>query len=379
MSRSYCIYKLQDGGKSRKLPTILKNIGETILDFTPIVGDIKGLTVDPYRAYKEGGWKGALSMAGLGLIGLIPGGDAFKVIKRIPIEAAAQYTKKLKEAGLASDISIEQVQKFLNDRIEKLNKDIATKLEKNERVSISGNRGLSDQNILDTYNKEGNVGTTIVGNGKVNNGIIKIVNTSEEILGHRVPKYTVYGLDAARQFSQSQGKPLVSGKYLLMPEATLKAEQDLLYRNLPQQGNFESRNIKDYLARFHEKPDEKTILRDLNNVEFIAELSHPEYEHIAHSYPEIFNNLPIIRNGKVTYLKDPKNAWVLKYMDDRPGFYQREILGIKEPSKYPHTVYSRFPDTRSFYENVISPNDLPSFVDFGIFKFKKGNKIDENN
>ena len=162
MSRSYCIYKLQDGGKSRKLPTILKNIGETILDFTPIVGDIKGLTVDPYRAYKEDGWKGALAMAGLGLIGLVPGGDAFKVIKRIPIEAAAQYTKKLKEAGLASDISIEQVQKFLNDRIEKLNKDIATKLEKNERVSISGNRGLSNQNILDTYNKEGNVGTTIV-------------------------------------------------------------------------------------------------------------------------------------------------------------------------------------------------------------------------
>lgn len=81
MSRSYRIYRLQDGGKSRKLPTILKNIGETILDFTPIVGDIKGLTVDPHRAYKEDGWKGALAMAGLGLIGLIPGvGDAAKKV-----------------------------------------------------------------------------------------------------------------------------------------------------------------------------------------------------------------------------------------------------------------------------------------------------------
>lgn len=34
----------------------LKKIGETALDFTPIVGDVKGLTIDPYRAYKEGGW-----------------------------------------------------------------------------------------------------------------------------------------------------------------------------------------------------------------------------------------------------------------------------------------------------------------------------------
>lgn len=53
-------------------PDILKNIGETILDFTPVIGDIKGLTVDPYRAYKEEGWKGGLTMMGLGLLGLVP-------------------------------------------------------------------------------------------------------------------------------------------------------------------------------------------------------------------------------------------------------------------------------------------------------------------
>lgn len=34
---------------------ILKNLGETVLDFTPVIGDIKGLTVDPYKAYKENG------------------------------------------------------------------------------------------------------------------------------------------------------------------------------------------------------------------------------------------------------------------------------------------------------------------------------------
>lgn len=79
-SKVFYLPKFQDSGKLPKSTNKwLKTIGETILDFTPIVGDIKGLTVDPYRAYKEDGWKGALSMAGLGLIGLIPGiGDAAK-------------------------------------------------------------------------------------------------------------------------------------------------------------------------------------------------------------------------------------------------------------------------------------------------------------
>lgn len=89
MSNFFNLIKFQSGGKSRKLPTILKNIGETILDFTPVIGDIKGLTIDPYRAYKEDGWKGALSMAGLGLIGLVPGvGDVAKKAGKTVIKNA---------------------------------------------------------------------------------------------------------------------------------------------------------------------------------------------------------------------------------------------------------------------------------------------------
>lgn len=73
MSKVYYLPKFQSGEKTEnKIPKIIKDIGETILDFTPIVGDIKGLTIDPYRAYKEEGWKGGLTMMGFGLLGLIP-------------------------------------------------------------------------------------------------------------------------------------------------------------------------------------------------------------------------------------------------------------------------------------------------------------------
>lgn len=72
MSSDFNLIKFQSGGKSKKLPTILKNIGETILDFTPVIGDIKGLTIDPYLAFKNEGLSAGLITAGLGLIRLIP-------------------------------------------------------------------------------------------------------------------------------------------------------------------------------------------------------------------------------------------------------------------------------------------------------------------
>lgn len=61
---------------------ILGGIVETAIDFTPVIGDIKGLTWDPIKAGIEGGFGAGLSMAGLGLIGLIPGvGDWIKKSK----------------------------------------------------------------------------------------------------------------------------------------------------------------------------------------------------------------------------------------------------------------------------------------------------------
>lgn len=347
---------------------------ENIVDFIPIVGDIKGLVYDPIIAYKEGGINRALGALLLGAAGILPGGDALKIMKKIPLEEAAQYLKKLKEAGIDTDISVEEVQKILNDRVDRINRDISNKLSKGERVSISGNRGIHNENQLDTFNNRGNIGFVEVNEGGTRNSITRIDNVSEVNTGQYVPGQTVYGLDAARQFSNSKGKSLVSGKYLLMPEKTLRGHQHLFYRELPEQGKLESANLRDYISRFHPTPSRKSIIHDLNDPETIANLTpFGEYDWATNSYPELFSDLPIERAGKTTYLKNPEDSWVLEYMDDRPGWHQREILGIKEPDKYPHTVYSRFPDVRAFYEeNIILPDDLPSFMDFGIFKFSKG-------
>ena len=55
-NKVFYLPKFKDSGTLPKSTNKwLKTIGETILDFTPIVGDIKGLTIDPYKAYKEKG------------------------------------------------------------------------------------------------------------------------------------------------------------------------------------------------------------------------------------------------------------------------------------------------------------------------------------
>lgn len=353
----------------------ISRVIESIADFIPVIGDIKGLVYDPIKAYKEGGISKALSTLLLGTIGVLPGGDALKVMKKVSLEEAAEYVKKLKEAGIDMNISTEKAAEILNNRIEKINNEIKDKLIKNERVSISGNRGIYRQDELDTYNKEGNIGWIQVKetDDKRYNGVVKINNISEETTGHHIPGQTVYGLDAARQFSNSKGKSLISGEYLLMPEKTLRGHQHLFYRELSEQGKLESTNLRDYISRFHPTPSRKSIIHDLSDPETIENLTPSDYNWATNSYPEFFSDLPIERAGKTTYLKNPEDSWMLEYMDDRPGWYQREILGIKEPDKYPHTVYSRFPDVRAFYEKNIMPlDDLPSFADFGIFKFNKG-------
>ena len=353
------------------------NLGEVVVDSLPIIGDIKGLTLDPYLAYKNGGVEAALTSLMIGSVGVLPGGDALKFMKGISPEEAASYLRRLKEAGINADISVEDAQKVLNDRVDRINKDIADKVAKGERVSISGNRGIDNELDIDTYNKEGNVGVTQVVEKDGYNGIKFIQNTSEYTLGHKVPGQTIYGLDAARQVSNSRGRALISGEHLLEPEKTLKGHQHLIVRDLPKQGLLESRHLQDLIARWHEKPVRRDIIHDLNDPETVMNLNPilTGSDWRAHSYPTIFSDIPIERNGKTTYLIDPKDSWVLDYMDDRPGFYRREILGIKEPGKYPHTVYSRFPDVRSFDEAVLSPEDQPYFMNFGVFKFNRGGKL----
>lgn len=92
--------------KKQKNKEALKNIGETILDFTPIIGDIKGVTYDPYIAYKDAGGGlrgigyGGLS-AGLGLIGFVPGvGDFVSKIGKQSLKFANKQLNKVVSKGL---------------------------------------------------------------------------------------------------------------------------------------------------------------------------------------------------------------------------------------------------------------------------------------
>lgn len=88
----------------RKFLKDVWDIGETAVDFIPVVGDIKGLTYDPYMDYRNNGLKSAVGTAMLGTIGLLPiGGDAVKEAAKVSKKAQPLYmthivdTKWLKE------------------------------------------------------------------------------------------------------------------------------------------------------------------------------------------------------------------------------------------------------------------------------------------
>ena len=90
---------------------ILGDVVETAIDFTPVIGDIKGLTWDPIKAGIEGGFGAGLSMAGLGLIGLAPGvGDVakkagkvtLKSVDDIPFIFRNNYLKEIRELSDAT-------------------------------------------------------------------------------------------------------------------------------------------------------------------------------------------------------------------------------------------------------------------------------------
>lgn len=96
----------QENKKKQKRIQTAKDVGETVLDFTPVVGDIKGLTYDPYVAYKDAGGGlrgigyGGLT-AGLGLIGLIPGfGDAVAKVGRHTLKTINKKVNKAVSNGL---------------------------------------------------------------------------------------------------------------------------------------------------------------------------------------------------------------------------------------------------------------------------------------
>lgn len=74
----------EGGPMSSNKDTITPMIAETVLDFIPIIGDVKGLTYDVYQGYKDEGLKGAAINAGLGLLGLVPFvGDGIKASVKV--------------------------------------------------------------------------------------------------------------------------------------------------------------------------------------------------------------------------------------------------------------------------------------------------------
>lgn len=156
--------KFQNSGKLPKSTNKwLKTIGETILDFTPIVGDIKGLIIDPYRAYKERGWDAGLKMAGLGLIGLVPVvGDAAK--------KAGKKISKLQLPSFQKDVNTS----FYDTKFVKQDKEIKNETSlmaeraRNGGVKRIGLNVNSDELADNIQNYEPDIRTTYDVNGNRN-------------------------------------------------------------------------------------------------------------------------------------------------------------------------------------------------------------------
>lgn len=358
----------------------LKRIGETILDFTPIVGDVKGLTIDPYKAYKEGGWGAGLQTAGLGLLTLIPGTDFLKTIPLNKIDEFKSLAKNMKID--LSGMSNKEIQKTLNDRIERLQTEV--KKDKSDRITIFGDKSIN-QGL--TYKNNELVGfiqvdPRYIGRERKGFKIGRIDNLTIDptTKKSRIKDHTIYGLDAALKYSKAHGQKLYSGDLLLTPKATLKQEEKFNYINTDNAGKLFVTNNDEYAARFEEDSNISEILNRIKKWHNDhIDVFEGETELPAFSLPKYFNHVPITRNGQITYLIDPTNKDLLNYISDTPGWYVREILGLKNPSMISHSVYSVFPHPQSFYEKVVNPDDLPSFQDFGILEYKQGGKINEDN
>lgn len=194
---------------------ILEDVVETAIDFTPIIGDIKGLTWDPVKAGIEGGFGAGLSMAGLGLIGLIPFvGNVGKKITKLQL---LSFTKRTENEFFTTefqkvDKNIKNIKSLMAERIKnggaervglKINKDeLAEQVQKYEpdrRTTFdhNGNRN-SIQHSGYHYEAEGDPdpeylfindrNTTL---GEINSGI----NGNKKITTKLTPEQTRQILD----------------------------------------------------------------------------------------------------------------------------------------------------------------------------------------
>lgn len=164
-NKVFYLPKFQDSGKfpSEKKSKRWKNILGTILDFTPIVGDVKGLTVDSYLAFKNEGLDAGLMMAGLGLIGLIPGvGDVAK--------KAGRKISKLQLPSFQKDINTS----FYDTKFVKQDKEIKNETSlmaeraRNGGVKRIGLNVNSDELADNIQNYEPDIRTTYDINGNRN-------------------------------------------------------------------------------------------------------------------------------------------------------------------------------------------------------------------
>lgn len=116
---------------------ILGDVVETAIDFTPVIGDIKGLTWDSIKAGIEGGFGAGLSMAGLGLIGLAPGGSAVKISRRLGKDAKIMLDKVRDfslPTGYITPEQIKEVRKLYQLPEDVLDQDVILALERQKRV-----------------------------------------------------------------------------------------------------------------------------------------------------------------------------------------------------------------------------------------------------
>lgn len=369
-NKIFYLPKFQNSGTLPESNKILQNVGETILDFTPIVGDIKGLTYDPYKAYKEDGWKGGLTMMGLGLLGLIPFvGDVVK-------KGLGTTRKVYKGLSEVSDKSIRRNRKTLKDSPfslkNLLSKPIDTWKIGDEDWDVLEYKKLGDYKVrdfditdyiqtqlIDRAKQEGKW-SDVTSNLFTNNGNIRDIKIaigrpkSNGSSGWYIPdkRQIILNIDNPKQahvlihefrhllddYPKGAGQNLSPIKLTALERDELTdayrirtLTKDLLNSNLPKKADTIKERVAenatyrffawvDYRKKFNKNPTVEELNKYIRDADDEKILSFVKRSGYANSYNDYLDNM------------DVENA-VQKKIDDDNDWYYEVTYGAKSPER----------------------------------------------
>lgn len=215
---------------------------ETMIDFTPIVGDIKGVTWDPIVAGLQGGFGDGMKMLSAGLIGFVPVvGDAAKT----GVKTSLNTVRALK------------LSKTLNNNIKKAN-ILTPRL----RGTTTFFTKISDDNtIYDTHLYDLLTGSDIgqLSVFKKGNDVPYVTN----IIGS--PNNKKVSEDLYNSFLKHSTSGLLSGKNLLRPEITEKVWNHFPFNIIDNNGLRPNKGIGNIVNLAHPT----TIIPEINPSHFI--------------------------------------------------------------------------------------------------------------